>query len=99
MAENPYKTSFADTIAARLMALAVFALCLAALGYLHRDDLFPRQPADTTIQTNPAFLECRQIRVGHVDKMLQEGVIDTVKYDRFKERALAYCAAEFPPGH
>lgn len=99
MAKNPSKSNFADTAAARMMALVVFGLCVAALGYLHREDLFPEQPADTVAQANPAFLECRNVRVGHVDNMLQEGIIDEVKYNQFKERALAYCAAEFPPGH
>lgn len=98
MSVRDRKPGFADSRAARVIALAVFALCLAALGYLHRNDLFPAEPADTVAQANPQFIACRGERVGHVDTMLAEGVIDHARHQQFKERAIAYCAAQFPPG-
>ena len=38
-------TSFLDRPAARLIALGVVALVVASLGYIHRDELFPPEPA------------------------------------------------------
>lgn len=93
---DPAKTPFADSRSARLLALAVFVLCVAALAYLHREDLLPAPPPEETA-TNPQFLQCRDERAGHVEKMLTEGVIDQTRHDQFLERAIAYCAAQFPP--
>jgi len=81
-----------------MIALAVFAFCVTALGYLHRDDLFPATPVDTMALANPAFLDCRKKRVGHINTMLQQGIVDQTRHAQFKERAIAYCAAQFPPG-
>ncbi len=84
--------------AGRFVALLVFAVCAGGLGYIHRDDLFPRPSQETTAGLNPEFVACRTERTGHVTKMLEEGVIDQVKHDQFAERAISYCAAQFPPG-
>ncbi len=81
----------------RLIALVVFAACVGAIGYIHRADLLPpEQQADAA--ANPEFIACRTERTGHVTKMLADGVINQAQHDQFIERAVSYCAAQFPPG-
>ncbi len=81
----------------RVIALTVFAACAGVLGYMHRADLLPQQPQEDA-SVNPEFIACRSERTGHVEKMLSDGVIDQAQHDQFTERAVSYCAAQFPPG-
>ena len=81
-----------------MLALAILALCLLALGYVHRGDLFPAEAPQVEEGLNPEFVACRDERKAHVEKMLVDGVIDRAKYDQFVERAVAMCASQFPPG-
>lgn len=82
----------------RAVAVVVFALCVAALVYVHRDDLLPAEAPELEEGLNPEFVKCRDERKGHVEKMLADGVIDQAKRDQFVERAVAMCASQFPPG-
>ena len=93
MAETPAKAGSVG----RLVAILVIVAGLAALGYIHRDDLFPREQ-EAAAALNPEFVKCRDERVGHVEKMLADGVIDETRHAQFKERAISFCAAQFPPG-
>lgn len=82
----------------RLVALGVFVVCAGGLGYIHRADLFPPPAQQADDAENPQFVACRTERTGHVTKMLADGVIDQSQHDQFVERAVSYCAAQFPPG-
>lgn len=92
------KPSFAETGAARGIAVVVFLGCAGVLGYLHRDDLFPPEVQEDTAGANPEFIKCRDERAGQVDKMLEQGIIDEAKHGQFRKRAIDFCTAQFPPG-
>ena len=82
---------------ARLVALIVALASAGVIIYLNRNLLWPS--ADTATQAlNPAFLACRERRVGEVGRMRDGGVIDDKQYVRFRERAIAMCAGRYPPG-
>jgi len=88
---------FLDGPGARIVALLVVIACAAVLGYIHRDDLFPAEPVNADAGLNPEFVKCRDARTAQVEKMLNDGVIDQLKFDAFRERAVAFCTAQFPP--
>jgi hypothetical protein len=54
----------------------------------------PAAPANL----NPDYVKCHDERVGQVQKMLDEGVINQDKLVEFQDRAIAACAGQFPPG-
>ncbi|WP_119461914.1 hypothetical protein [Rhodospirillaceae bacterium SYSU D60014] len=93
--------AFLDRPAARVLALLCFALCVALLAYIHRDDLFPRAVPETA--GNDLFARCFAERAAGIDKMRAEGVIDESQEALFKSRAEALCRAQtqedgLPPG-
>lgn len=80
--------AFLDRPVARLLALLCFVLCLALLGYIHRDDLFADDPA----------ARCFAERADDIDRMRAEGVIDDARAALFRSRAEAYCRAQAGAG-
>ena len=96
MGEGRAKRSALDTGTARIVALGVFVLCAAILGYMHRGDLFPPEVVEEAA-LNPEFVACRDKRVATVDKMLADGVIGDAQHKQFSDRATAVCADKFPP--
>lgn len=93
MAASGDRAPFADSRAARLVALGVLVGSLAALAYMHRADLWPQPDARTL---DPDFVACRDARTATVDTMLSEGVIDEARHAEFTDRAIAICADQFP---
>jgi len=96
MGEGRAKPSALEGRAARIVALGVFGLCAAILGYMHREDIFPPEAAEDAA-LNPEFVACRDKRVATVDKMLSDGVIQEQQHKQFTERAVSICADKFPP--
>ncbi len=86
---------FLDRPAARIVAIGVIALALAALAAIHRDDLFGTEPQPETL--NPEFVKCRDERVAQIAEMYSEGVISQRQRQQFEARAIALCASSFPP--
>lgn len=89
MARSGRRPPFPDRPAARWLALSVIVLCVAVLGYWHRDDLFPPM-VETTVIDDPA-IACMNRRFAEIDVMLEEGSIETPQADLFKQRAEAMC--------
>lgn len=89
-------TSFLDGMVMRILAGVVIVACVGALAYLNRDKLVDR-PDGEAVSLNPEFVKCRDTRVGHVEKMLADGVIKQGKLAVFKKRAIEACAGQFPP--
>ena len=85
-------TSFLDRPAARLIALGVVALVVASLGYIHRDDLFPPEPA--AVIADDLVARCFAQRSAEIDQMLAEDVINQDQSSQFKGRAEAFCQAQ-----
>ena len=80
-----------DGPAARVVALAVFLLAAAALGWFHRDDIFP--PEAAPLADDPAAA-CIAERWAGIDKMAAEGTIDGPRAKLFKARAEAWCRSQ-----
>lgn len=81
---------------ARGVAALVLVGALAALGYFHRADLFPPEAAEVS-DANPELAACIAERTGHVDRMLEDGVVSADQAASFRERAIQFCESQFPP--
>ena len=88
-ARPPGRRGALDRPAARLVALAVFLLAAGALGWFHRDDIFP--PA--AVADSPAE-RCIAERWAGIDAMAAEGTIDAARAKLFKARAEALCRSQ-----
>ncbi len=89
MARADRRLPFLDRPAARWLALSVIVLCVAVLGYWHREDLFPTV-VETTVVGDSA-IACMNQRFAEIDAMVEEGSIETPQADLFKQRAEAMC--------
>ncbi len=87
---------FWDGSGGRIAAVIVIVICVAALGFIHRNDLFPPEKPKAA-KLNPEFVKCRKQRLTPVDNMLDQRVITQAQHATFKGRALAFCTARFPP--
>lgn len=84
---------FLDRPAARVLALACFALSVAALVYINRDRLFggdmaPAQRAGDPLET------CMRDRAAVIDGQVKDGTIRAEQAALFKNRLEALCAAQ-----
>ncbi len=80
-----------DGPAARVAALGVFLLAAAALGWFHRDDIFP--PDAAALADNP-IARCIAERWAGIDQMMAEDTIDPARAKLFKARAEALCRSQ-----
>ncbi len=80
------RRSALDGPAARLVALGVVLLVVGALGWFHRDDIFPPE----RVANSPAEL-CIAERWAGIDAMAADGTIDAARAKLFKARAEALC--------
>ncbi len=79
-----------DGPAARGVALGVFVLAAGALGWFHRDDIFP---PEAPLAEDPAA-RCIAERWAGFDAMAAEGAIDAARAKLFKARAEAWCRSQ-----
>ena len=85
-----------DRPMARWIALSIFVAMLLLLGAIQRNG--PWMPAKTpTNSLNKNYVLCLNERLGTVEKMMSEGVIDQNQASLFKTRADALCRTKFPP--
>ncbi len=80
-----------DGPAARGTALGVFLLAAGALGWFHRDDIFP--PEVAALADDPAAA-CIAERWAGIDAMAADGTIDPARAKLFKARAEALCRSQ-----
>ena len=90
-------TSALDGLPARFAALGVAVLAALALGYIHRDDLFPSGSAEA-IAADPTAL-CIAERSADIDRMVADGIVDEARAALFKSRAEAMCQATVGGGN
>ncbi len=104
-------SSFLDTIAARILA-AVIAVLLGFAIYTNygdsikqelageRDTLsistYSSQRTEPEVQSNPGLEACLAERIGHVNKMREDGILSEAKYGAFKARAEELCVQQNP---
>lgn len=100
------KPALLDRPATRLSALAVAVLAVLAIVWIGRVGFagvaltpFEHLAAtdDTGSADNPQLAACLKERVGAVEQMRTDAVIDDNQYGAFKARAVSYCQAQFPP--
>ncbi len=96
MRDDDDRLGFLDGMTVRYLAGMVIVVCVGLLAYLNRDKLIERPQADAA-SLNPDYVKCRDARVGQVEKMLADGLIQQDRFVEFKDRAIATCAGQFPP--
>jgi hypothetical protein len=89
--------AFLDRPAARLAAIGIFALCAAALIYIHRDDLFP-SAEPTPVAADDPFQRCYAEATAKIDRMKSGGTINGEQAKLFGMRAEARCRAQTDGG-
>lgn len=102
----PPKTSALDSRLARISALFVALCALALMGWLGREDVpFVREmisdvrgqsAPQTGSSSNPELDACLAQRIGDVETMRTDNIINEAQYAAFKSRATSYCQAQFP---
>ena len=101
------RTSFLDTALARLISLVLAGLIAwlihaqwgPQIAALFEEAKAPLPAAMAPVsEANPALDACLAQRVGDVDRMKSEGVIDDARYASFRARAEELCRAQNPPG-
>ena len=96
--------SVLDTSLARLIALAL-SLVLGALFVLWaaddisrpfaaRQDVPTEAPSLAETNADPAVTSCLAQRLGEVDSMLADGIINDAQHVAFASRATNYCIAQ-----
>lgn len=83
--------TFLDTVWARLIAGLVAASVSGLLVWINRDALTSSPAA-----TGP-LAECLAERLGHVDKLIADGVVTAGQADEFRIRARQFCEQTAPP--
>lgn len=79
-----------DRPVARLVAFGVVLLVMAALAWIHRDDLFP--PAEqAAAPANDPVARCVAERAEGIEAMLADGTINAEQAALFRQRAEAFC--------
>ena len=90
------RRSFLDRPIARVLAALVFLGCVAALGYVERERLWPLGAGESA--ADDPFARCFAERAAQIDRMQDEGVIEAGQAALFKTRAEAMCRAETEGG-
>lgn len=88
----------------RLVALAIAIAALALMIWIGRNDVSSiqyalslvggPQPVEQTGSGNPELDACLAQRVGDVEKMKADGVINAAQFESFKSRAITLCEAQ-----
>jgi hypothetical protein len=97
--------SFIDSILARLIALAIAVLIGVIFFVYWADDIRTLMAGDEpqipvfaeqgpVVGVNPALQDCLDQRVGDVDKMKAEGIVNDAQYASFRQRAEELCRAQ-----
>jgi hypothetical protein len=103
-AMNGPPRSALDRPAARVVAVLVAVLALAALGWINRHAFLPRRAPPPAAAADDPFRRCMAARGADIDRMVQEGSAKPDQAELFRSRAEAMCRAEAakagggPPG-
>ncbi len=98
MTSSTHTSSALDRPGARIAAVGIAAMAALALGYIHRDDLFPGEAGSAGATTDPVML-CVAERSADIDGMVAEGIIDEARAALFKSRAEALCQSTVGGGN
>lgn len=81
--------SVLDRPVARICALGVATLAVAALLAIHWDDLFGGE----TI-SDPRVAACVEQRTGEIDSLIERGKLDAAQAEDLRARALSFCRSQ-----
>lgn len=88
--------SFIDGPGARIVAVLVLIGVGAVLAAMHWDDVFAPE-GEAGAGLDPAVAACIAERVGHVDRMVADGVVAAAQADSFRARAIQFCEQQAAP--
>jgi hypothetical protein len=83
-----------DGAAARVVALIVALLALAALGWINRTIFVSRPAPSPAAEADDPFRRCMAVREADIDRMVKEGSAKQDEAELFRSRAEAMCRAE-----
>lgn len=91
-----------DGPAARILALAIAAALAGAIAWIGQVGfagvaMTPFANSLAGSGGNAALTACLAERVGAVDQMRADKVINSGQYEAFRARAESYCQTQFPP--
>ena len=90
---------FVDGAGARAVAGLIALAAAGLLLWINWNVLFPPPiTEEDDAKLNPEYVACRDQRLTTVNKMKDDGVINDEQFQQFRERAIATCAGQFPPG-
>ncbi len=98
MTTGAHPSSALDRPVARIAAVGIATVAALALGYIHRDDLFPGEAGSAGAAADPVML-CVAERSADIDAMLADGTIDEARAALFKSRAEALCQSTVGGGN
>lgn len=78
----------------RIIAALVLVAGIGIFAYLNRESFIEPPPVEEEI-TQPALAACLARRLGAVENMRAEDLLNDAQYELFKARAEAYCLYEF----
>ncbi|NRG18461.1 hypothetical protein HPQ64_12245 [Rhizobiales bacterium] len=100
-----------DRWPARVGALVLAVLILILMAWIGRNDLPGFALGNVNLglaggvegvtaprDANPELAACLEQRLTVVDKMRSDGIVSDAQYETFRNRAIAFCEAEHPPG-
>lgn len=105
MTDTTAPRSFVDTMTARLISLAI-AVLIGVIIFVYWADDIRNIGTDDTQQLpvvsregpvrseSPALQQCLDQRVGDVERMKSEGIVNDAQYAEFRERAQELCRAQ-----
>ena len=101
------QTGFVDGYGARILAAILALLFAFALFYNYKDDFnrlmagnsddgLPQSSAQIAVAVNPDLKKCLEKRVGDVDQMKKDGLLNDSQYASFRSRAEQLCTQQNP---
>ena len=78
----------------RIIAALVLAAGIGAFVYINRESFIDPPPVEEEI-AQPELAACLERRLGAVENMRADDLLNDAQYEMFKGRAEAYCIYEF----
>ncbi len=78
----------------RIIAALILAAGIGIFAYLNRESFIEPPPVEEEI-TQPELAACLERRLGAVENMRADDLLNDTQYELFKARAEAYCLYEF----
>ena len=84
-------SSAIDGRTGRIVAAIILAIGICALVYMNRESFMPSSPVEEAGIALPELAACLERRLGAVEAMRAEKLLNDGQYEMFKSRAEAFC--------